>query len=73
MFSSVCPCQSATVLVLKFLKLLVFVFRSITPQRPQPQGHKMAVDLNDIEKMEIKNVNSGKVSANEIYVLSTVT
>lgn len=22
----------------------------------------MAVDLNDIEKMEIKNVNSGKVS-----------
>lgn len=33
----------------------------------------MAVDLNDIEKMEIKNVISGKVSANEIYVLSTVT
>lgn len=47
--------------MLKFLKLLslVFVFRSITPQ---PKGHKMAVDLNDIEKMEIKNVISGKVS-----------
>lgn len=74
MFSSV---QSALasllqqVLVSKFLKLLVFVFRSITPYHSH-KG-KMAVDLNDIEKMEIKNVNSGKVSANEIYVLSTVT
>lgn len=30
----------------------------------------MAVDLNDIEKMEIKNVNSGKVSlfTNKIFM-----
>lgn len=30
----------------------------------------MAVDLNDIEKMEIKNVNSGKVSlfTNELFM-----
>lgn len=32
----------------------------------------MAVDLNDIEKMEIKNVNSGKVSlfTNKIFRVS---
>lgn len=29
----------------------------------------MAVDLNDIEKMEIKNVNSGKVSLFTIKIL----
>lgn len=35
----------------------------------------MAVDLNDIEKMEIKNVNSGKVSlfTNKIFSMFRVS
>lgn len=35
----------------------------------------MAVDLNDIEKMEIKNVNSGKVSlfTNKIFYVYVKT